>query len=651
MSGYQIPFHSAPVQLHVPVTKCSDLTVPLVDAEVNKLLSIGAIKAIPFSKENFYSKLFLVPKKEGTYRPVIDLSRLNKFVENFHFQMENISCLKTLLRRGDFMTCIDLKDAYLSVHVHKSSLKYLCFQWRNKCYAFQGLPFGLNTAPRVFTKLLKPVAAYLRKRGIRIIVYLDDFLILGSSIEESKANTQLTLDLLQWLGFTINWDKSFLVPTQSLTFLGLSIDSQTMSLSLPEKKILNIQNKCQRLIRNPTASARTVASLIGTLEAARPAIWQAPLHYRQLQIQVIKSLQASQDNYETLMSLNSKAHTELQWWLHNIATVNGSTINPPAPELYITSDASKAGWGACCQNLTANGRWSPLEAKDHINVLELKAAFLVTKAFLKDQSNITVCLRMDNTTAVAHINNKGGTRSPQLVNLTLELWQWCLQKSILITAQHLPGKLNNVADRESREFYDSSEWQIDPQVIQPFLRSCSVDLFASRLTALLPTYASWKPDPGATYTDAMTLDWSLLKGYAFPPFSLIAPVLKKVSQDKADLVLVAPVWQAKPWWPALLNLLIKNPVMIPNSKHLLRDPAFPLRIHPMYPRLHLAVFQLSGNSTKQKVFQRTLPEYCNKQLVPPHIRHTSQPGDNGIAGVLNGKLIRFQPPSMMSFSS
>lgn len=207
-----------------------------------------------------------------------------------------------------------------------------------------------------------------------------------------------------------------------------------------------------------------------------------------------------------------------------------------------------------------------------------------------------------------------------------------------------------MAGRESREFYNSSERQIDPQVIQPFLRRCSVDLFASRLTALLSTYASWKPDSGATYTDAMTLDWSLVKGYAFPPSSLITPVLKKVSLDKADLVLVAPVWQAQPWWPALLNLLIKNPVMIPNFKHLLRDPASPLRIHPMYPRLHLAVFQLSGNSTKQKGSQRTLAEYCNQQLVPPHIRHTNQSGDFGIAGVLNGKLIQFSPPSMMSFS-
>jgi len=381
-----------------------------VDAEVNKLLSMGAAREIPLSTENFYSRIFLVPKKEGTFCPVIDLSRLNKFVENFHFQMENISCLKTLLKRGDFMTCIDLKDAYLSVHVHKSSQRYL-FWWRNKTFAFQGLPFGLNTAPRVFTKLIKPIAAYLQKRGIRIIVYLDDFLILGSSIAESTANTRQTLTLLQRLGFTINWEKSILEPTQSLTFLGLSIDSQTMSLSL-----LNIQNKWQRLLLNPTLAPCKVASLRGTLEAARPAIWQAPLHYRYLQIQLVRSLQISQDNYETLMSLNSNAQAELQWWHQNVVTINSSAINPPPTDLYITSDTSKTGWGAWCGNLTANGRYLPLEAKQHINVLELKVAYLAVKAFLKDRANIVVCLRMDNTTAIAHVNNKGGTRSPQLVS-------------------------------------------------------------------------------------------------------------------------------------------------------------------------------------------------------------------------------------------
>ena len=118
----------------------------------------------PFQKKISTADCSSSQKRRKTYRPVIDLSPLNRFVENFHFQMENISCLKTLLRRGDFMTCIDLKDAYLSVHVHKSSQKYLCFQWRNTSYAFQSLPFGLNTAPRVFTKLNKTHSSLLAEK-------------------------------------------------------------------------------------------------------------------------------------------------------------------------------------------------------------------------------------------------------------------------------------------------------------------------------------------------------------------------------------------------------------------------------------------------------------------------------------------------------
>ena len=98
----------------------------------------------PPIREHSFSRLFLVPKKGGTFRPVIDLSFLNKFMENSHFQMESIHCLKSLLLKGDYMTTLDLKDAYLSVPGHKDSQKFLQLLWRNKCYAFQGLRFWLK---------------------------------------------------------------------------------------------------------------------------------------------------------------------------------------------------------------------------------------------------------------------------------------------------------------------------------------------------------------------------------------------------------------------------------------------------------------------------------------------------------------------------
>ena len=108
--GFQIDFHSIPFQFCPPVTRASFSETQLINAEVQELLKKGAIP----SDQAFYSSLFLVPKKEGTYRPVIDLSSSNRFVPHVRFQMDELHSLKALLRKGDYMTSIDLKKAYLS---------------------------------------------------------------------------------------------------------------------------------------------------------------------------------------------------------------------------------------------------------------------------------------------------------------------------------------------------------------------------------------------------------------------------------------------------------------------------------------------------------------------------------------------------------
>ena len=101
-----------PVQFTIPVTSPKQVNANLIDSEVENLLTKGAIAEINPIREGFFSRLFLVPKKGETFRPVIDLSFLNKFVENSHFQMENIHCLKSLLQKSDYLTTLDLKDAY-----------------------------------------------------------------------------------------------------------------------------------------------------------------------------------------------------------------------------------------------------------------------------------------------------------------------------------------------------------------------------------------------------------------------------------------------------------------------------------------------------------------------------------------------------------
>ena len=376
---------------------------------------------------------------------------------------------------------------------------------------------------------------------------------------------------------------------------------------------------CKSAILNPTMPACQVASLLGTLESCRLAIWQAPLHFGYLQIQLIHALHENDQNFDVTVLLDYNSLRELKWWMSNIDSVNSSPITPPLATLCITTDASKTGWGAVCQGQCTNGRWLDNERSQHINVLELKAAFLALKSFLKNQSHKVVCLRMDNTTAVAHVNNKGGTRSTCLVFLTLELWRWCLKRDIMISAQHVPGKLNTIADRESRVFNDTSDWKIDPRIISPFLRGCEIDLFASRLTAQLPKYVSWRLDPQALHSDALTMNWAPFKGYAFPPFNLISAVLNKVTQDRTD-ILVAPNWQAQPWWPLLLSLLVEQPVLIPSMRHLLKDPAVPqyqaMGISENVTKILLSASRPSTRRTYKSAWGRW-SRRCDKRKVDP----------------------------------
>src|ERR1700684_1477744 len=118
-----------------------------------------------------------------------------------------------MIRPGDFLTSIDLQDGYLHVPVSTSSQSFLQFCWRNRFYRFRCLPFGLSSAPLVFTKLLRPVVQRLREMGIRVMVYLDDFIVLSSSYEESLRHTKIVRETLEAYGWLLNLEKSLLEPS------------------------------------------------------------------------------------------------------------------------------------------------------------------------------------------------------------------------------------------------------------------------------------------------------------------------------------------------------------------------------------------------------------------------------------------------------
>ncbi|XP_053309715.1 uncharacterized protein LOC128471763 [Spea bombifrons] len=499
----------------------------------------------PRSFSGFLSNLFLVKKKDAGYRPVINLKDLNRWVTYQHFKMEGIHNLRDLILPEDWLTKIDLQDAYLTVPIHVPHQRFLQFQWKNVKYQFTCLPFGLTSAPWCFTKLMKPVISLLRSRGIRLIIYLDDILIMSQSEHQGRIHTQWTIKTLTSLGFVINQEKSVLIPQHQLEFLGFSVNSIHASLSLPTSKLSLIKKEIRSVLSKGLVSLRKIARIIGMLSASIQAIFPAPLHYRALQRFKNRHLQAGRI-YQDLVPLTVEAREELLWWLKHVDAWNGKAIFSSLPDIVIESDASQLGWGARCGYRTTGGRWSSQEVDLHINCLELLAGSFALKSFAKDKVNCCVLLKMDNVSAVRYINRLGGTRSRPLTELAKDFWHFCLDRGITIQAEYIPGLLNTVADWNSRYLKDSSDWRLHQSIFQrladlwgPF----QVDLFASRLNAQLPKFFSWRPDPEALAVDAFLQDWSRDLHYAFPPFCMIPRVASMVRTQKATIVLITPLWQ------------------------------------------------------------------------------------------------------------
>ena len=228
VQGYRIEFLSEPFQRSRPragVTSPSEQSLRI--EEVQKLQSKGAVAELALTEADrgFYSSLFLVPKKDGGMRPVINLKGLNKFVAPQHFKMEGLHTLKDLLRRYDWMTKLDLKDAFFMIPIHSSSRPALRFSVQNRLYQFTCLPFGLSCAPWVFTKTLKPALTLLRELGVRLVAYIDDILVMAETEEKSRDHTEGLVYLLENLGFMIHPEKKITTPTQEIEFLGIVADS------------------------------------------------------------------------------------------------------------------------------------------------------------------------------------------------------------------------------------------------------------------------------------------------------------------------------------------------------------------------------------------------------------------------------------------
>ncbi|XP_070519715.1 uncharacterized protein [Cardiocondyla obscurior] len=418
-----------------------------------------------------------------------------------HFKLEDWRTVIRLMLPEYYMATIDLEDAYLQVPIHEDHRKFLRFQLRGTTYEYNVLPFGLSTAPFIFTKVMRPVLSYLRQKGLYLVIYLDDFLLLGSSLEECQTNVSISINLLSSLGFCVNYKKSQLIPSTTCKYLGFVFDSCKQSISIPMQRRERLLRVIPDMALRSECSLRDFASMIGSLISICPAVQYGLLYTKMFERAKFLALRDCDDNYSARMKIPSHLCSDFNWWIRTLSKPDlSNTIRSGHFVREIFSDASLNGWGAAYGVSKAHGWWSEEDRRLHINALELKAAFNAILCFACDLSDCNLLLRIDNTTAIAYINKFGSIQFPHLSEISRQIWQWCEKRNIYLFASYIASIDNYVADAESRITDPDTEWSLSSRAFQridnqfgPF----DLDIFASVLNTKCEAYVSWFLDPGS----------------------------------------------------------------------------------------------------------------------------------------------------------
>lgn len=279
IKGYKLPFkYHPPRQEFEPSIQLSDKEMKICRQEIENLYAKGAIEPVSDCEGQFLSPYFVIKKHSGGWRFILNLKRLNEYIIAPHFKLENWKTVVQLLSPGDFLASIDIQDAYLHIPIYPEDRRYLRFRFQGQLYQFRALPFGLASAPFIFTKCLKPALSYLRERGFLLVAFLDDFLIIAPSYEVCVHSVSETSNLLNSLGFLINKRKSVFSPSTSCLYLGFIFDSIYFSISIPREKRERLLKLTRSFLDKRACTIREFASFIGSLISICPAVQYRILH-------------------------------------------------------------------------------------------------------------------------------------------------------------------------------------------------------------------------------------------------------------------------------------------------------------------------------------------------------------------------------------
>ena len=315
-------------------------------------------------------------------------------------------------------------------------------------YQWKVLPFGLATAPRIFTSLTKPILFLCHCKGLHVVIYLDDILVLVCSKQAGKRASLFLCSFFVHLGLHIKFSKLDLCLSQSFTFLGMCWDTVHMLVSLPPDKLADIQQLALSLLCTPHVTVHKVMSFLGKANFCTNG-------HSQLQhlCRVIQS------------DMLSVYHSPTQLFVHvfiflfplfvnwNGCLTYNKVLVPlhfPLPDVVIATDATPTHWAFYFQGsglpLLVSGAWSGSLSRVHIALQELQVVAIMFHRMAFHLSGKVVALHFDYSTAKVYLSNQGCTVSPFLFRLACQILSMTKKHGITLLPAYIPTHLNVESD-------------------------------------------------------------------------------------------------------------------------------------------------------------------------------------------------------------
>ena len=406
------------------------------------------------------SPIGVIPKSSqpGRWRLIVDLSSPHNMSVNDGIEAE--LCSLQYLRldevteyiaksgRGTQLAKMDIASAYRMVPVHPDDRPLLAIQWAGQVYFDTRLPFGLRSAPKIFTAVADALQWVFEQQGVSWVAhYLDDYITMGPpDSDQCGKNLQIMLETYARLGVPTAPGKCA-GPHTSLVFLGFELDTEALEVRLPQPKLQRTRTLVQEWLRRRVCKKRDMESLLGHLQHAASVVCPGRTFVRRV-IELLSMFQ----NRDHWIRLNSTFRSDLLWWNCFMEGWNGVSMIPRTLPLTtpMVSDASGSwGCGALWGSHWFQWKWEGKAAEWSIAPKEMLPILFGLVVWGHQWAGWRVVCHCDNAAVVAVINS-GRAKDNTLMHLLRCMFFLTAHLSVHIHATHIPGQSNSAADALSR---------------------------------------------------------------------------------------------------------------------------------------------------------------------------------------------------------